>query len=179
MGKLKEGYIQIYTGNGKGKTTAAMGLATRASGNEYMVYIVQFLKTGVTGELESAKKMAPYFNIFRFEKPKGFFWTLTDEQKLELKKEIENAYKFCLDAIENKKCDILILDEVMGTLSNGLLTEEQIIYLMENKPCDMELIMTGRNVPDKIAEKANLITEMKEIKHYYKDGVPARKGIEF
>ncbi|HAG42505.1 MAG TPA: cob(I)yrinic acid a,c-diamide adenosyltransferase, partial [Clostridium sp.] len=81
MRKLKEGYIQIYTGNGKGKTTAAVGLATRAAGNEFKVTMVQFLKSGSTGELESAKKLSPYFNIYRFEKPRGFFWTLNDGQK--------------------------------------------------------------------------------------------------
>ncbi|GAA0124660.1 cob(I)yrinic acid a,c-diamide adenosyltransferase [Clostridium sp. CTA-19] len=179
MGNLKEGYIQIYTGNGKGKTTAAMGLATRAAGNKYTVYIVQFLKTGNTGELESAKKMAPYFNIFRFEKTKGFFWTLNEEEKQQLKLEIREAYNFCLETIKNRTCDILILDEVIGAVTNKLLTEEQIIYLMDNKPNDMELIITGRDLPEKIAEKANLITEMKEVKHYYNEGIPARKGIEF
>ena len=75
MGKLKDGYIQIYTGNGKGKkTTAAVGLATRAVGNEFKVAMVQFLKSGSTGELESAKKLSPYFNIYRFGKPRGFFF---------------------------------------------------------------------------------------------------------
>lgn len=179
MSKLKEGYVQIYTGNGKGKTTAAVGLATRAAGNEYMVYMVQFLKTGATGEIESAKKLSPYFNIFRFQEVKGFFWNLNEEEKKQLKIEVKKTFDFCLDAIENRKCDILIMDEVMGTLSNDLLSEDEIIALIDKKPKDMELIMTGRNVPERIAEKANLITEMKEVKHYFKEGVPARKGIEF
>jgi len=179
MGKLKKGYVQIYTGNGKGKTTAAVGLATRASGNEYMVTMVQFLKGGATGELISAKRLQPYFNIYRFEKPRGFFWTLNDAEKEELKEEIQEAYRFCLKQLEEKACDILIMDEVMGALSNNLLTEEQLIELIDKKPEDIELIMTGRNVPERIIEKANLVTEMKEIKHYYTEGVPARKGIEF
>jgi len=179
MGKLSKGYIQIYTGDGKGKTTAAVGLATRAAGNEYMVTMVQFLKGGATGELHSAKRLDPYFNIYRFEKPRGFFWTLNEEQKAELKEEIQEAYNFCLKQLEDKTCDILIMDEVMGALSNKLLTEEQILHLMDKKPEDIELVMTGRNVPDRIIEKANLVTEMKDIKHYFNEGVPARKGIEF
>lgn len=179
MEKLKEGYIQIYTGNGKGKTTAAVGLATRAAGNEFKVTMVQFLKSGSTGELESAKKLSPYFNIYRFEKPRGFFWTLNDGQKAELKEEIQEAYRFCLKVMEDKQCDILIMDEIMGALSNGLVSEEQLLELMDKKPKDIELIMTGRNVPERIMEKANLVTEMKDIKHYFNEGVPARKGVEF
>jgi cob(I)alamin adenosyltransferase len=179
MGNLNKGYIQIYTGNGKGKTTAAVGLATRAAGNKYRVCMVQFLKSGVTGELESAKLMAPYFSIHRFERPRGFFWTLNDQEKLELKADIQEAYKFCIKQLEEGNCDILIMDEIMGTLSNGLITEEQLIELIDKKPDDVELIMTGRNVPESIMQRANLVTEMKDIKHYFNEGVPARKGIEF
>lgn len=179
MGNLKSGYIQIYTGNGKGKTTAAVGLAVRAAGNNYKVAMVQFLKGGETGELESAKRLAPYFNIFRFEKKRGFFWTLSEEEKGELKEEIQEAYRFCRKLLDEKQYDILIMDEVMGAINNKLISEEQMLELMENKPKEMELIMTGRNVPEKIFEKADLVTEMKDLKHYFEKGVPARKGIEF
>jgi cob(I)alamin adenosyltransferase len=179
MGNLNKGYIQIYTGNGKGKTTAAVGLATRAAGNKFRVCMVQFLKSGVTGELESAKLMAPYFTIHRFERPRGFFWTLNDQEKIELKEDIQVAYKFCIKQLEEGNCDILIMDEIMGTLSNGLITEEQLIELIDKKPDDVELIMTGRNVPESIMQRANLVTEMKDLKHYFNEGVPARKGIEF
>lgn len=179
MGNLSKGYIQIYTGNGKGKTTAAVGLATRAAGNKYRVCMVQFLKSGVTGELQSAKLMAPYFTIHRFEKPRGFFWNLNEQEKLELKEDIQEAYKFCLKQLEEGTCDILIMDEIMGTLSNGLVTEEQILDLMNKKPDNVELIMTGRDVPEAIMNKANLVTEMRDLKHYFNEGVPARKGIEF
>jgi len=179
VGNLKSGYIQIYTGNGKGKTTAAVGLAVRAAGNNYKVAMVQFLKGGETGELESAKRLAPYFNIFRFEKKRGFFWTLSEEEKEELKEEIQEAYRFCRKIMDEKQYDILIMDEVMGAINNKLISEEQMLELMENKPKEMELIMTGRNVPEKIFEKADLVTEMKDLKHYFEKGVPARKGIEF
>jgi cob(I)alamin adenosyltransferase len=179
MGKLKNGYVQIYTGNGKGKTTAAVGLAVRAAGNGYNVFMVQFLKGGKTGELESAKKMAPFFSIFSFEKKRGFFWTLNDEEKIQVKAEVEQGYEFCKEALKEEKCDILIMDEVMGALSNGLISEEQILELIENKPVNIELILTGRNVPEAILNKANLVTEMKDVKHYYNEGVPSREGIEF
>ena len=179
MGKLKNGYVQIYTGNGKGKTTASVGLAVRAAGNEYNVFMVQFLKTSKTGEIEAAKKMAPFFNIFRFEKKRGFFWTLNSEEKSELKQEVQKAYEFCLEALHGEKCDILIMDEVMGALNNKLISEKQLLELIEVKPDNVELILTGRDAPISIIDKANLVTEMKDIKHYFNEGVPSREGIEF
>lgn len=179
MGKLEKGYVQVYTGNGKGKTTAALGLGLRAAGDNFSVYMVQFLKTSKTGEIESVKKLDNNFKIFRFEKKRGFFWTLNDEEKKELKTEVQKAYEFCLDTLENSLCDILIMDEVMGALSNKLLSVEQITKLIDEKPENMELVLTGRNVPEAIAEKADLITEMKDIKHYMDKGIAAREGIEY
>ncbi|CCC58120.1 MULTISPECIES: cob(I)yrinic acid a,c-diamide adenosyltransferase [Caloramator] len=179
MGKLTKGCIQVYTGDGKGKTTAAIGQGVRAAGNELRVYMVQFLKGSETGELKSIEKLDPYFKIFRFEKKRGFFWTLSDEEKAELKKEIEEAFEFCKKVLKNKECDVLILDEIMGVLHNKLLSVEEVVEFLKSKPEDMEIILTGRNVPKEIMEIADLVTEMKEIKHYFEKGVPARKGIEF
>ena len=179
MEEFKKGYIQVYTGNGKGKTTAAVGLGVRAAGNGYKVFMVQFLKSGHTGELESIKKLEPNFKVFRFEKKRSFFWTLDEEQKKELREEIQAAYEFCVKCLEEKQCDILIMDEVMGALSNKLIDEKQLLELMDKKPDNIELILTGRNVPENIINKANLVTEMKDIKHYFEEGVPARQGIEF
>jgi cob(I)alamin adenosyltransferase len=177
--QLKKGYVQVYTGNGKGKTTAAVGLGVRAAGEGLRVYMVQFLKSMHTGELESIKKLDPNFKIFRFEKKRGFFWTLNDEEKRELKEEIQTAFNFCLEALKEEKCDLLIMDEIMGSLSNGLVSKEQVLELIKYKPENVELVLTGRNVPDEIAEKADLVTEMREIKHYYSKGISPRKGIEF
>lgn len=177
--KLNEGFVQIYTGNGKGKTTAAIGQGIRAYGNGLKVIMVQFLKSGKTGELNTVDELSDNFEIFRFEKRRGFVWTLSEEEKLEVKKEVKVAYDFILDVIENYKCDMLIIDEIMGVLKNKFLSVEDVLELIRKKPKNMEIIMTGRNVPEEIIEKANLVTEMKEIKHYYKEGVPARKGVEF
>ncbi|HAT4300301.1 TPA: cob(I)yrinic acid a,c-diamide adenosyltransferase [Clostridium perfringens] len=178
MARLKEGYVQVYTGNGKGKTTAAMGLAFRAVGDGMEVKVVQFLKSWKTGELESAKRF-DNLEILRFEKVKGFTWELNEEELAQLKSEVRVGFDFVKGLVENRGCDILILDEVMASISGGFIGEDEIVELIEKKPKDMELILTGRNVPEKIMEKADLITEMREIKHYYKKGVPAREGIEF
>ena len=108
--RLEKGLIQVYTGDGKGKTTAALGQALRAVGAGYRVYMVQFLKGGSTGELEAAKRLEPEFRIFRFEKERGFFWTLSDSEKKELKSEVNRAFEFIRKWC-GEKCNILILDE--------------------------------------------------------------------
>jgi cob(I)alamin adenosyltransferase len=179
MGKLKKGYVQIYTGNGKGKTTAALGLGLRAAGNNYTVFMVQFLKSGNTGELEGINRLKPYFQLFRFEKPRGFFWTLNEIEKAELRKEVADAMAFSQKVLSEGLCDVLILDEIMGTLKNGLISEEDILRLIDSKPENMEIILTGRNVPQSILHRADLVTEMKDIKHYFNNGVTAREGIEY
>ena len=177
--KLSKGLIQVYTGSGKGKTTAALGQAVRAAGSGLKVYIVQFLKSDDTGELISLKKLYPEIQIFRFEKPRGFFWTLNDSERLELKEEIKTAFEFCIKASLNLECDVLIMDEIMGVLKNKLLSINEVVEFVKNKPLNLEIVMTGRDVPEEIANVADLITEMREIKHYFKDGIPARKGIEY
>lgn len=179
MDRLEIGYVQIYTGDGKGKTTAAVGQAIRAAGNGLNVYMLQFLKTGETGELEIAKLLGDKFQIFRFQSQEGFFWNLNDEEKIILQKEVNLAYDFAMEVVRNDRCAVFILDEIMGILSNKLLTEQQVIELIDNKPINMELILTGRNAPKSIIDKADLVTEMKALKHYIDKGVYAREGIEY
>lgn len=179
MDRLAKGYVQVYTGNGKGKTTAAVGQAIRSAGNGLKVYMLQFLKTGETGELEIAKLLGDKFQIFRFQTQEGFFWNLNDKEKAILQTEVNTAYDFAMEVVKNAKCDVFILDEIMGVLSNKLLTEEQIINLIDNKPINMELILTGRNAPDSIINKADLVTNMEKVKHYIDNGVYAREGIEY
>ena len=177
--KLEQGLVQIYTGNGKGKTTAAIGQGIRSYGNGLKVFMLQFLKGGETGELKTIGELGENFKIFRFEKPKDFTWNLNEKELEELKLEIREGYNFILDVIKNNKCDVLIIDEVKAVLSNNFLTVDEVLYIVNNKPKNMELIMTGRNVPNEIIEKANLVTEMKPIKHYFEEGIDARKGIEY
>lgn len=173
------GLVQVYTGNGKGKTTAAIGQGVRASGHGYRVYMVQFLKSDDTGELSAIKKLYPGFQIFRFERPRGFFWTLNDEEKKELKADIDKAFEFCRKASKNSECDMLILDEIMGAIADGLLSTQQILKFIKDKPKNMELILTGRDTPQEIIDAVDLVTEMREIKHYFSRGISAREGIEY
>lgn len=175
---LKKGYIQIYTGDGKGKTTAAMGLALRAAGDGMKVCILQFLKAWKTGEVIALEKIEN-IEVFRVQKMTKFTWDLNEEEKKQYALETKEGYKLAENILKERKCDVFIIDEIMGAMHAGFLTEDDVLKLMELKRDDMELVMTGRGVSDKIAEKADLITEMKPIKHYFEKGVDARKGIEF
>lgn len=176
--KLKKGQVQVYTGDGKGKTTAALGQGLRSCGRGLKVCMVQFLKGGDTGELHSVKKLHPLFEIYRFEKERGFFWTLSEEEKRELKADIDKGFEFIKNVIKNGECDVLIIDELLGVIGNKLIEINDVLELLKTKPDNMEIIITGRNAPKEIIEAADLVTEMKEIKHYFKKGVHAREGIE-
>ncbi len=176
--KLEKGLIQVYTGDGKGKTTAALGQGLRSCGRGLKVCMVQFLKSGDTGELHSVEKLHPLFEIFRFERERGFFWTLDQQGKRELKEDIDRGFEFVKTVVAKEECDVLIIDELLGVLGNKLLEVKDVIGLLKSKPDTMEIIITGRNAPKEIIDAADLVTEMKEIKHYFRNGVPAREGIE-
>lgn len=177
--RLERGCVQVYTGEGKGKTTAALGQGIRTSGKGYKVCMVQFLKGGDSGEIHAVKKLSPSFEIFRFEKTKKFFWNLNEEEKLELKRNIDKAYGFAKDLIENEACNLLILDEIMGVLSNQLLTIDQVCHLITSRPEHMEIVLTGRNVPKEIMDLADYVSEIKMVKHPFEKGIGAREGIEY
>ncbi len=176
---MERGYVQIYTGDGKGKTTAALGLGLRAVGRGLKVIMIQFLKGTATGELEAVKKLWPRFDIIRFAETKKFFWKLTDEEKAQLKAKTQREIKKLDEFMKDNVCHVLILDEIMAAVHSGLVSQEQVCRIIDRKPKEMELILTGRDVPETIAERADLITEMRLIKHYIDQGVPAREGIEY
>ncbi len=175
---MKKGYVQVYTGDGKGKTTAALGLGLRAVGRGLKVIMIQFLKGTFTGELEGIKKLSPQFNIIRFAETEKFFWNLSEEEIKELREKTQAELVKLDDYIKDNACDVLILDEIMAAIHGGLVSVEQVCDIIDNKPEGMEIILTGRNVPEPIAERADLITEMRAVKHYIDLGVPSREGIE-
>lgn len=173
---MKEGLLQIYTGDGKGKTTAALGLALRAAGRGMKVFMVQFLKGRVYGELESAKRLSDRIVIVQsgldsFVK-KG---EATDEDIRLARRGLNLAEK----AISSGEYDIVILDEINVAVELGVISVDDVIPLIENKPKHVELVLTGRYAPDEFLERADLITEMRSIKHYYDSGVEMREGIEY
>ena len=174
--KLEHGYIQVYTGNCKGKTTAALGLALRAAGREMMVCMVQFMKGGGPyGEHLAAERLAPYLTIIQTGR-EG--WVDKDNPHPEDVRLAREALVIAKEALTGGRYDIVILDEINGAVSFGLLSVDDVLELMRSKPARVELVLTGRNADEKIIEAADLVTEMREIKHYYKAGVQARIGIE-
>jgi cob(I)alamin adenosyltransferase len=171
-----KGYIQVYTGDGKGKTTAALGLALRAAGYKHKVYIGQFLKGQEYGELLSAKKLQPYITIEQFGR-KGFIHVTKDPDEEDIKR-ARRGLKKCREAMLSRKYRIIVLDEINVAVDFNLLTEEEIHEFLDKRPEDVEIILTGRYAPPSFLKRADLVTEMKAKKHYYKKGVKAREGIE-
>jgi cob(I)alamin adenosyltransferase len=177
MVKLKKGYIQVYTGNGKGKTTAAIGLAVRAAGSGLKVYIAQFMKGSKYSEIKALEKLKSNITVKQYGRSGHFIkkGPEPDEKDRELAQECLKEVK---GIIASGIYDVVILDEVCVAEYFKLCSVENIIDLINIKPENVELILTGRKTDGRIIEKADLVTEMREIKHYYNKGVPARKGIE-
>ncbi|MBM4351991.1 MAG: cob(I)yrinic acid a,c-diamide adenosyltransferase [Deltaproteobacteria bacterium] len=173
---MEKGLIQVYMGNGKGKTTAALGLALRAVGHGLKVLIIQFMKGNTEyGELESARKLSPCLTIKPFGRK--VFVSETNPEEIDIQLALE-GFSLAKTAIENKEFDIVILDEINLAVDYGLIPLSELLQLIDAKPTTVELILTGRNARPEIIEKADLVTEMVERKHYSNKGVSARKGIE-
>ncbi len=166
--------VQVYTGHGKGKTTAAMGLAMRAAGQGLSVKIVQFMKGRDTGELASLQRLG--IDVLRASRSEKFFHTMTEDEKAVLRTDalaVLRRIEAWLDSI-----DLLILDEALGALSCGVVKPDELLHIMDARG-GTEVVITGRNAPDEIVKKADLVTEMREVKHYMQRGIAARKGIEY
>jgi len=172
------GLIQIYTGDGKGKTTAAVGQGIRACGRGFRVIMIQFLKTSDSGELEILEKVEG-FDVYRFQTQEGFYWKLDKAGKQKVEAETKKALEFAEKVMSENSCDMLILDEILGAFSNGLFDIERLLGLLGKKPGNMELIMTGRGAPKELIEKADLVTQMQKVKHPMDKGIGARRGIEY
>jgi len=175
--RLSQGMIQVYTGNGKGKTTAALGLACRAVGHGYTVFMIQFMKGNIEyGELETARKLAPSLTIRQMGRECFVNRERPDPEDIRLAQE---AMALAKTVIASGEYDIVILDEINVALDFGLINTQAVIQLMdEERPAHVELVLTGRYAPQEIMERADLVTEMVEIKHYYQRGVQSREGIE-
>ena len=170
------GLIIVHTGNGKGKTTAALGTALRAVGCGFKVFMVQFIKGSWDyGELHVVDRLAPYFEIKVMGE--GFTWETKDTKR---DTEVaQKAWEFCKELIRKNEHDLLIFDEINNAIDYGYLDVKDVVEALKSKPAEMHIILTGRNASQEIIDVANLVTEMREIKHPFHQGIYAQKGIEF
>lgn len=170
---MRRGYVQVYTGDGKGKTTAAIGLAVRAAGAGLKVFFAQFIKNRRCSEHRALERFDDLITIKQYGK--GFIRGKPSKQTEEIVRKGFNEVK---KAVLSGDYDLVILDEVNIALHYGLLEINEILELIKKRPAKVELVLTGRYAPEELIKKADLVTEMKKIKHYIDRGVRARTGIE-
>ncbi|GAB4375188.1 MAG: cob(I)yrinic acid a,c-diamide adenosyltransferase [Calditrichia bacterium] len=174
----RKGLTIVYTGNGKGKTTAALGMAVRAVGYDWRILMVQFIKGDwMYGELEGYKRLQPNLELHRMGK--GFVRIMGDKKPIEEHiAAAQKALKFAEKKMQ-EDYDILILDEVHVAIKEKLITTEDVLRIIRNRPPYLHLVLTGRNAPPEIIEAADLVTEMTEIKHPFQQGILAQPGIDY
>jgi cob(I)alamin adenosyltransferase len=175
----QKGLVIVYTGGGKGKTSAALGLVLRAVGYNHKVCMVQFVKgSWHYGELDSAKRLAPEFELVTAGK--GFVGILDDKSPREEHiKAANDTLAISKEKIMSNKYDVVILDEINYALQLDLLKLDDVIDVIKSKPSELDLVLTGNHAAKEVIELADLVTEMKEIKHPFKSGIKAKKGIDF
>jgi cob(I)alamin adenosyltransferase len=176
MEKLKQGFVQIYTGNGKGKSTAAIGQAVRAAGIGMRTYIAQFMKEYPYNELVSLKHLSEWITVEQFGGDEFVYKKELpgDEDLAKAKNGLQTAKEKML----SDDYDIIILDEAIVAIYFKLIKTENLVEIIKSKPQNVELILTGRYCPKELIELADLVTEMREVKHYYQKGIISRRGIE-
>ena len=176
---MEKGLVIVYTGGGKGKTTAALGMALRAVGHNQKICIIQFIKgSWHYGELNSLKRLEPEVELVTMGK--GFVGIIDDKSPREEHEKIaKEGIKLSKEKIQSKKYDIIILDEVNYAVNLDLIGLNDVLDLIKTKPSELNLVLTGNHAKPEMIEAADLVTEMREIKHPFKSGIKAKKGIDF
>lgn len=175
---MEKGLLHIYCGDGKGKTTAAMGLIVRACGAGKRVLLGQFLKDGSSSELNVLRQLPGFSEIPPQELVK-FTFQMNDAEKQETAEKCAQMLQEARTAAESGSCGLLVLDECFGALSTGMLKESEVLDFLTHRPPELELVLTGRNPPESILRLADYVSEIQKIKHPYDAGITARRGIEY
>mgnify|MGYP002564970862 CR=1 FL=1 len=176
---MEQGLVHIYCGDGKGKTTCAFGLALRCAGTGAQVRIAQFLKSGDSGEV-TAMQQFDNVELLRAKQGSKFTFQMNAAEKAlsrasAARDKAERAWKA---ADPEQKCDMIILDEIMAACTTGMVDTDELVSLIQTRPPELEVVLTGRNPPQALLDLADYITEMKKIRHPYDKGITARRGIE-
>lgn len=172
---LKKGLIHVYTGNGKGKTTAAIGLGIRAAGNGLKVYMIQFMKGRRYSELDALEHV-PHFTVVQFGRDEFVSKEKPEQIDIDL---AQKGLAHAKDIITKEEYDLVILDEINVAVDYHLIRVQDVIKLLEKKPENVELVLTGRYAPPELIKRSDLVSEILEIKHPYQKGVMSRKGIDW
>lgn len=175
---MELGLIHIYCGDGKGKTTAAMGLGMRAAGRDKSVLLTQFLKDNETGELNSIEKLGANFEVLKGIPVKKFFKFMSPEEQMVTRKEHEERFDEVTKKAIDENYDLLILDEIIASTNLELIPLDELIRFLKNKPKGLEVVLTGRNPDERLIELADYVSEIKAVKHPYEKGINSRVGIE-
>ena len=175
----EKGLTIVYTGKGKGKTTAALGIALRATGYKKKICMIQFIKgSWHYGEMDSSKRLEPEFEMVAIGK--GFVGIIDDKSsKTDHQKVAKEAIRISNEKIQSGKYDIVILDEINYAVNLNLISLEDVLELIKSKPQNVDLVLTGNYAKDEVIEAADLVTEMREIKHPFQRGIKAKEGIDF
>lgn len=175
---MKKGYIHIYEGDGKGKTTAAVGLAVRCAGSGKKVVFSQFLKGNTSAELKSLS-LIPDIILYPAQKDLGFVFRMNEEKKKEAREYNSSHFRGIVECAEKENADLLILDELIDAWNLEMVDHDEVLDFLRTKPEGLEVVMTGRNPDPALVDLADYYTHMEKRKHPYDQGILARKGIEF
>lgn len=175
---MQNGLIQVYYGDGKGKTTAAIGLCVRASGSGMKVHFVQFLKANDSSEIAALKKLD---NVSLGDAPCSlpFWFNMNERQKSDYRRYVAQLFDSSVKRVEKDQTDVLVLDEILDAVNLEALSEKSLLDFLDNKPKGLEVVLTGHSVPQAVEDRADYISYIKAEKHPFEHGQPARKGIEF
>lgn len=176
MGNIKKGCLHIYCGDGKGKTTAAVGLAVRAAGHGLKVLFCQCMKDGTSSEVSMLEKLGIEYCCCR--EAFGFFWNMTEEQKEQAAHAYTHLFEDVTRRAQEEGYDLVVVDEFMSAYNHGLICQESALFFLLNRPDHLEVVLTGRDPGEELIKLADYVTEMKKVKHPFDEGIPARRGIE-
>ncbi len=172
-----KGLIHIYEGDGKGKTTAAIGLSIRCAGSGGKVIFAQFVKDNKSSELKLLETI-DNISVVLSDAHFGFYWTMSEDTKEKAKEVYSGLLEKAIEIAKSQDCQMLVLDEIISTYNNNLVDQTNFIEFLKNKPEQLEVVMTGRNPAKELVELADYVSEIKKVKHPYDKGIHARKGIE-
>ncbi|MBE4703973.1 cob(I)yrinic acid a,c-diamide adenosyltransferase [Spiroplasma platyhelix] len=176
---LQKGYIHIYKGEGKGKTSILNGMVIRALGNNLRVYYLRFLKNRPSGEIDFLNKVGEITIKSFYNSSTKFFWEMDEQEKELLKDETNQGLQYLKELSQSDNVDLIVVDEILGCIQNNLIKEQELISILKNKKPNIEIALSGRYASFALEQIADLISEVSAKKHYFEDGQSARKGIDY